>query len=55
MQERINQNEALRQWWDRKQSDHKGPGMDQVIGTIREFAEYLGDEIAVSVSTNEKG
>ncbi len=55
MQERINQNAALRQWWDQKQSGHKGPGMDQVIGTIREFGEYLGDEIAVSVSTNEKG
>lgn len=55
MQERINQNAALRQWWDQKQAGHKGPGMDQVMGTIREFGEYLGDEIAVSVSTNEKG
>jgi hypothetical protein len=55
MQERINQNAALRQWWEQKQSGHKGPGMDQVIGTIREFGEYLGDEIAVSVSTNEQG
>ena len=55
MQERINQNAALRQWWDQKQAGRKGPGMDQVIGTIREFGEYLGDEIAVSVSTDEKG
>ena len=55
MQERINQNAALRQWWDQKQAGHKGPGMDQVIGTIREFGEYLGDEIAVSVSTDDKG
>ena len=55
MQERINQNAALRQWWDQKQAGHKGPGMDEVIGTIREFGEYLGDEIAVSVSTDEKG
>jgi len=29
--------------------------MDQMIGTIREFGEYLGDEIAVSVSMDEKG
>ena len=55
MEERINQNAALRQWWDQKQASRKGPGMDQVIGTIREFGEYLGDEIAVSVSTDEKG
>ena len=33
----------------------KGPQLDQVIGTIREFGDYLGDEIAVSVSMDEKG
>ena len=55
MQERINQNAALRPWWDKKEAGRRGPGMDQVIGTIREFGEYLGDEIAVSVSTDGKG
>jgi hypothetical protein len=55
MQERINQNAALRQWWEQKQSGRKGPGIDQVINTIREFGDYLGDEVAVSVSTDEKG
>ena len=55
MQERINQNPALRQWFEKKQSGHRGPGMDQVIGTVREFGEYLGDEVAVSLSTNSKG
>jgi hypothetical protein len=29
--------------------------VDQVIGSIREFGDYLGDEIAVSVSMDEKG
>ncbi len=55
MQERISQNAALRQWWDRQHSEHKGRGMDEVIGTIREFGDYLGDEIAVSVSMDDKG
>ncbi len=55
MQERISQNAALRQWWQQKRSGHKGHGMDEVIGTIREFGDYLGDEIAVSVSMDEKG
>jgi len=55
MQERINQNAALRQWWEKEQSGHKGPNVDQVIDTIREFGDYLGDEIAVSVSMDEKG
>ena len=55
MQERMNQNPALRQWYEKEQSGHKGPGMDQVIGTVREFGEYLGDEVAVSLSMNSKG
>ncbi len=55
MQERINQNAALREWWEKEQGGHRGPNVDQVIGSIREFGEYLGDEIAVSVSMDEKG
>jgi hypothetical protein len=55
MQERINQNAALRQWWEKEQAGHKGPNLDQVIGSIREFGDYLGDEIAVSVSMDEQG
>ena len=54
MQERINQNAALKQWWDKERSG-KGPNVDQVMGTIKEFGDYLGDEIAVSVSMDEKG
>jgi ferric-dicitrate binding protein FerR (iron transport regulator) len=55
MQERIGQNPALREWWSRERSGNHGPNMEQVIGTIREFGEYLGDEVAVSVSMDEKG
>jgi ferric-dicitrate binding protein FerR (iron transport regulator) len=55
MQERINQNPALREWWSKEQAGNHGPNVDQVVGTIREFGEYLGDEIAVSVSMDEKG
>lgn len=54
MQERINQNPALREWWEKERS-RRGPNMDQVMGTIREFGSYLGDEIAVSVGIDEKG
>jgi len=55
MQERISQNPALREWWSKEQSGNHGPNVDQVVGTIREFGEYLGDELAVSVSMDEKG
>src|SRR4030095_9298918 len=55
MQERINQNAALREWWEKEEGGHRGANVDQIIGSIREFGEYLGDEIAVSVSMDEKG
>jgi FecR protein/Protein of unknown function (DUF3352)/Putative zinc-finger len=54
MQERINQNPALREWWGKERAQ-RGPNMDQVMGTIREFGNYLGEEIAVSVGMDEKG
>jgi hypothetical protein len=56
IQERIGQNAALREWWEktRERSGH-GQNMEQVIQTIREFGDYLGDEIAVSVSMDDKG
>jgi hypothetical protein len=54
MQERINQNAALREWWQ-KERNGRGQNVDQVIASIREFGDYLGDEIAVSVSMDEKG
>jgi FecR protein len=56
MQERISQNAALREWWEKKHSGHGDrASMDQVMDTVREFGEYLGDEIAVSVSMDQKG
>jgi hypothetical protein len=56
MQERINQNPALRQWWESEQAKERGgPRLGQMIGQIREFGEYLGDEIVVSAQMNEKG
>jgi hypothetical protein len=51
IQERMSQNPALREWWDKEQAG-KHQNMDQVMATIREFGEYLGDEIAVSVAIN---
>ena len=55
MQERINQNPALREWFEKERGGKNGPNMDQVMGTIREFGDYLGEEIAVSVSMDGKG
>lgn len=53
IQERMSQNAALREWWQKEQSG-RSQNMDQVVETIRQFGSYLGDEIAVSVSMDEK-
>ncbi len=54
IQERMSQNAALREWWQKEQSGRR-QNMDQVVETIRQFGSYLGDEIAVSVSMDDKG
>ncbi len=54
IQERMSQNPALRQWWEKEQSG-RAQNMDKVVGTIRQFGSYLGDEIAVSVSMDDNG
>jgi len=54
IQERISQNAALREWWEKEQSG-RAQNMDQVVETIRQFGSFLGDEIAVSVSINDQG
>lgn len=54
IQERMSQNAALREWWEKEQSG-RAQNMDQVVETIRQFGSYLGEEIAVSVSMDEQG
>jgi len=54
IQERMSQNPALREWWEKEQAG-RAQNMDQVVQTIRQFGTHLGEEIAVSVSLNEKG
>ena len=54
IQERMSQNPALREWWEKEQSG-RSQNLDQVVNTIRQFGSYLGDEIAVSVSIDQRG
>jgi ferric-dicitrate binding protein FerR (iron transport regulator) len=55
MQERIAQNPALREWFEKRRSRNSEGNMGQVMETVRQFGEYLGDEIAVSVSMDQNG
>ena len=54
IQERMSQNAALRQWWEKEQSG-RAQNMDRVVESIRQFGPHLGEEIAVSVSMDAKG
>ncbi|HYY41509.1 MAG TPA: FecR domain-containing protein [Pyrinomonadaceae bacterium] len=54
MQERINQNPALKEWWKREGRAGQGAGADQIIERVREFGAYLGDEIVVSAGLDAK-
>lgn len=51
MQERINQNPALKEWW---KNEGRDAGADQIIERVREFGAYLGDEVVVSAGLNAK-
>jgi hypothetical protein len=56
MQERIQQNAALREWWQQEgPRSHGGPGLDQLIEEIRQFGKYLGSEIVASARMGEHG
>jgi ferric-dicitrate binding protein FerR (iron transport regulator) len=54
IEERIQQNPALRDWFANRQ-DRKGPGVDHAVSVIKEFGDQLGDEIAVGAGMNDKG
>ncbi|HXQ71856.1 MAG TPA: FecR domain-containing protein, partial [Pyrinomonadaceae bacterium] len=54
IQERMSQNPALREWWEKEQAG-RVQNMDKVVDTIRQFGSHLGDEIAVSVSMDAEG
>ncbi|MDQ3754946.1 MAG: FecR domain-containing protein, partial [Acidobacteriota bacterium] len=58
MQERINQNAALREWWaseHRSDSVHNDAELKRVFESVRRFSEHLGDEIVISAAINSEG
>ena len=56
MQERIAQNPALSEWMrEQESSTAHGPGLNQTMARVREFGQYLGDEIVVTAGTNAQG
>ncbi|HYG11936.1 MAG TPA: FecR domain-containing protein [Pyrinomonadaceae bacterium] len=56
MQERIAQNPALSEWMrEQESSTAHGPGLNQTMARVREFGQFLGDEIVITAGTNAQG
>jgi hypothetical protein len=55
LQERIEQNAALRDWWNKQQGKHGEMGLNEMITRIRDFGAYLGPEIVVCAEMNARG
>ncbi len=56
VENRINQNPVLRQWWEKREGrEQRQAGIDRTIEKIRQFGEVLGDEIAVAGQMDAQG
>jgi hypothetical protein len=54
MQERIKQNAALREWWE-KENGKGNNQVGQIIERVRQFGERLGDELVVTAEMDGEG
>jgi FecR-like protein/putative zinc finger protein len=55
MEEHIQQNPALREWWRQERPAHGGPDLNQIIDEIKQFGKYLGTELVASAKIGEHG
>ena len=52
--ERIQQSEVLREWWNEHQVKDRNT-LDDTINRLRTFSSYLGDEVVLSIGTDRDG
>ncbi|HKC65402.1 MAG TPA: FecR domain-containing protein, partial [Pyrinomonadaceae bacterium] len=55
MKERIEQNAALREWWQKNRGQNGEAELDRIIEEIDQFGKYLGSEIVASARMGEHG
>jgi hypothetical protein len=48
-QERIQQSAVLERWWSRKQASGEAQKTEEMIDRIRNFSDYLGDEVVIAM------
>ncbi len=47
IQERIENNEVLAEWWSSQDAEQFAPHVDEIVARLSEFGDFLGDEVAV--------
>lgn len=55
VEQRISENETLKEWWQKEQGKAHAHGAGKAFGQIREFGAYLGEEIVLSTELNAHG
>ncbi|HEX8888545.1 MAG TPA: FecR domain-containing protein [Pyrinomonadaceae bacterium] len=55
MKERIQQNAALREWWQKEHGQNGDTELDRIIEEVNQFGKYLGTEIVASAKMGEHG
>jgi hypothetical protein len=55
MQERIRQNAALREWWEKEGNAKHNAELGQILERVRQFGERLGDELVVTAEMDSEG
>src|SRR5215469_15807667 len=54
-QAQLQQSPVLQQWWAKMQANNNGPKPEEVIEKVREFSQYLGDEIVFALADTANG
>ncbi len=55
IQERLDNNEMLAEWWHSQGAEHFAPDVDEIVGKLADFGDYLGAELAVTGYTTAPG
>lgn len=55
LEERMQQNKALGEWWEKEQKARHHNGIGDMIDRIKEFGSYLGPEIVLCAEVGPKG
>ncbi len=48
IQERLDDNQVLAEWWNSQGSQQFAPDVDEIVGKLADFSDYLGAELAVA-------